>query len=253
MVNRLNFADILQARKHDYIPFSGEVAHDRVPSSLMGSIKDAQKEDRSPVIAEVKPASPTVGSLRHIGDVRALAREFKDNGACGISVLTEPRFFGGSIESLQKARCGLPVLQKDFIFHPSQVRESYACGADTLLLIASFFTDDDLAAMVGEARSYGMEPLVEVHGRADIERAASAGAKLYAVNNRDKDTLRIDLRRTGSLAPLIDGVIVSASGIETREQLLMMLEHCDAALIGSVLMKSPDPGKKLRSLVYEGP
>jgi hypothetical protein len=119
-------------------------------------------------------------------------------------------------------------------------------------VLATGRVEPQLAAMVGEARSYGMEPLVEVHGIEDVERAVSAGARLYAVNNRDKDTLKIDLRRTERLAPLIDGVIVSASGIETRGQLLKALEHCDAALIGSVLMKSPDPGRTLRSLVYGG-
>ena len=167
--------------------------------------------------------------------------------------VTEPRFFGGSLEDLREARCGIPLLRKDFLFHPSQIKESYAGGADSILLIASFFDARGLKAMVDGSRSLGMEPLVEIHDRADIERAEGAGARLYAINNRDKDTLKIDLSRTGRLAPLIDGVRVSASGIETREQLAAALEHCDAALIGSVLMKAPDPGTVLRSLVYGRP
>lgn len=253
MVNRLNFSDILQARKRDYIPYEGDPGLDRQPSSLADFIGEAKKDGRLPVIAEVKPASPTAGNLRRVDDVASLAHSFKNNGACGISVLTEPRFFGGSAESIQKARCGLPVLRKDFLFHPAQVKESYALGADSLLLISSFFTADRLAAMIAEARSYGMEPLVEVHGKSDIELAASAGASLYAVNNRDKDTLEVDLGRTARLAPLIDGMVVSASGIGTREQLKAAMECCDAALIGGALMKSPDPGKALRSLVYGVP
>lgn len=253
MVNRLNFTDILQARKRDYVPYEGDVAPDRRPLSLADSIGRAAKDGRRPVIAEIKPASPSAGRIRHVGDVPSLALSFKDNGGCGISVLTEPRFFGGSAGSLEKARCGLPVLRKDFLFHPSQIKESYALGADSLLLISSFFSPDDLAAMIEGSRSYGMEPLVEVHSGGDVENAASAGALLYAVNNRDKDTLKVDLARTARLAPLIDGTIISASGIETREQLAEALKYCDAALVGSALMRAPDPGKALRSLVYGVP
>lgn len=248
----MNFADILQARKENFVPFEGKVAHHRKPRSLIRSIADAKREGKSPVIAEIKPASPTAGQLRRVDDVAAMALELKNNGACGISVLTEPRFFGGSLEDLRKARCGLPILRKDFLFHPSQIKESYACGADSVLIIASFFNVGELSAMIVESLSFGMEPLVEVHGEGDVERAGRAGARLYAINNRDKDTLKIDLRRTERLAPLIDGVKVSASGIETPSQLKSALEYCDAALIGSALMKSPDPGKALRSLVYGG-
>lgn len=249
----MNFTDILQARKRDYVPYRGDMGPVRRPHGLIDSIDEARKDGRWPVIAEVKPASPTAGPLRRVDDVLSISRSFKDNGACGISVLTEPRYFGGSLASLQEARCGLPVLRKDFLFHPAQVKESFAFGADSVLLIAAFFSTEELAAMIAEARRYGMEPLVEVHGEEDVERAASAGARLYAVNNRDKDTLVIDLRRTARLAPLIDGVVVSASGIGTREQLEKALEHSDAALVGGALMKAPDPGAALRALVYGGP
>jgi indole-3-glycerol phosphate synthase len=182
-----------------------------------------------------------------------MALELKNNGACALSVLTEPRFFGGSLDNLEGAKCGIPLLRKDFLFHPSQMAESYARGADSALLISSFFSAGELAALIDGARSFGMEPLEEVHDERDVERAGRAGARLYAINNRDKDTLKIDLGRTKRLAPLIGGVKVSASGIETPEQLASALEYCDAALIGSALMKSSDPGKALRSLVYGGP
>ena len=253
VVNRLNFTDILQARKRDYVPYEGDAGPDRRPLSLVEFIAAAKQDGRPPVIAEVKPASPTAGRLRRVADVSSLALSFKNNGACGISVLTEPRFFGGSTASLKEASCGLPVLRKDFLFHPAQIKESFALGADSLLLIASFFSPDCLSDMISEARSYGMEPLVEVHGEDDIQRAGSAGATLYAVNNRDKDTLEVDLRRTARLAPLIDGTVVSASGIGTREQLMEALEYCDAALVGSALMRSKDPGKALSLLVYGVP
>jgi indole-3-glycerol phosphate synthase len=248
----MNFADILQARKESFVPFEGKVARHRRPRSLIYAIAGAKKQGKRPVIAEIKPASPTAGQLRRVDDVAAMALEFEDNGACGISILTEPRFFGGSLDDLRKARCGIPILRKDFLFHPSQIKESYAYGADSVLLIASFFDADELSAMVGESRSLGMEPLVEVHDEGDIERAGLAGARLYAINNRDKDTLEVDLGRTKRLAPLIDGVRVSASGIGTQGQLAEALKYCDAALVGSALMRSRDPGEALRGLVYGG-
>ncbi len=249
----MNFADILQARKENFTPFEGNVIRRGRPLSLIDAIAGAKSRGMRPVIAEIKPASPTAGRLRRVDDAGAMARELKDNGACALSVLTEPRFFGGSLGQLQGAKCGIPLLRKDFLFHPSQMAESYAHGADSVLLIASFFNGEELAALIDEARSLGMEPLVEVHGEGDIERARKAGARLYAINNRDKDTLKVDLGRTERLAPLIEGVKVSASGIGTPEQLASVLGYCDAALIGSALMRAPDPGKALRSLVYGGP
>jgi indole-3-glycerol phosphate synthase len=252
MVNSLNFTDILRSCKENYIPFEGTITKERQPKSLIDHILSTKKAGLNPVIAEIKPASPTAGTLRRVDDVAALASSFKQNGACGVSVLTETRFFGGSLENLSRANCGLPVLRKDFLFHPSQITESYAYGADSILLISSFFSEDTLAAMLYEARALGMEPLVEVHGKEDIERAGSAGARLYAINNRDKDTLKVDLKRTARLAPLVDGIRVSASGIETPAQLKDVLGYCDAALIGSALMKAGDPGTALRALVYGG-
>jgi indole-3-glycerol phosphate synthase len=208
-------------------------------------------DGRNPVLAEIKSASPTAGRLREV-DPAQLAECYARNGACAISVLTEPKFFGGSLEHMRSAAGRLPVLRKDFLFDPAQIREAYVYGADSVLLISSFFTVDLLSDMIREARRIGMEPLVEVHGAEDIERSASAGAKLYAINNRDKDTLKIDLGRTGRLASLVDGVLVSASGIETPADLHRMLQHCDAALIGSALMRADDVGATLRSFVYGG-
>ncbi len=208
----MNFADILRSCKENYRPFEGTITTDRRPKSLIDHMILRKKEGLNPVIAEIKPASPTAGPLRQVDNVAGMAEKFKHNGACGISVLTEPRFFGGSLDSLPMASCGLPVLRKDFLFDPSQIKESYAYGADSVLLISSFFGCEGLADMLKEARTLGMEPLVEVHDKEDIERADSAGARLYAVNNRDKDTLKVDLARTERLAPLIDGFTVSASG-----------------------------------------
>ena len=198
----------------EYTPFEGAVTLDRQPKSLLSAISDAARDGRNPVLAEIKPASPTAGKLREV-DPAQLAECYAQNGACAISVLTEPRFFGGSLQHMKSASGRLPVLRKDFLFDPAQIREAYFYGADSVLLISSFFSADSLSGMIGEARRLGMEPLVEVHGPEDVERSGSAGAKLYAINNRDKNTLKIDLGRTERLASRINGVRVSASGIET--------------------------------------
>ncbi len=229
----------------------GDVPYIRKPRSLIRSIEAAKSDGRRPVIAEIKPASPTAGTIRQVDDPAQLARDYEASGACGISVLTEPRFFHGSLENLQCSTCvKVPVLRKDFLFDVAQVRESYFYGADSLLLISSFFLEESLAQMIAACRSYGIEPLVEVHDLADIERSKASGARLYAINNRDRHTLEIDRSRTARLSKHVDGVTVSASGISTVAQLDEALSHCDAALVGSALMSAADPGEALKTLVY---
>lgn len=247
----MDFESIMEACKRDYRPFRQEVPFTRRPLSLIRSIGAARDDGRRPVIAEIKPASPTAGLLRQIEDAGPLARDYAAAGACGVSVLTEPRFFRGSLEGLRQASgTGVPVLRKDFLFDPAQVRESYFYGADSVLLIASFFSAGRLARMIASCRAYGMEPLVEVHDRDDIGRAASAGARLYAINNRDRRTMQVDRSRTPRLARLADGVTVSASGISTVAQLDEALCHCDAALVGTALMAAANPGQALKTLVW---
>lgn len=247
----MDFDKIMEACRLDYRPFRQEVPFIRRPRSLISSIGAAKRDGRRPVIAEIKPASPTAGRLRQVDDAGAFARDFAAGGACGVSVLTEPRFFRGSLESLRQASCAdVPVLRKDFLFDPAQVRESYFYGADSLLLIASFFSAEFLAHLIAGCRTYGMEPLVEVHDEGDIDRASSTDARLYAINNRDRRTMQVDRSRTARLARLVDGVTVSASGISTVAQLDEALRHCDAALVGTALMAAADPGKALKELVW---
>jgi len=247
----LDFHEILQACQRDYRPFRQDVPVIRKPRSLVAAIAAAERDGRRPVIAEIKPASPTAGLLRQVDDPGRLAGDYAGNGACGISVLTEPRFFRGSLESLRQASSAtVPVLRKDFLFDAAQVKESYFYGADSLLLISSFFAAESLAQMIRGCRKYGIEPLVEVHDEADIDRAASSGARLYAINNRDRRTLEIDRSRTTRLAGRINGTTVSASGISSRAQLDEALRHCDAALVGTALMAAADPGKALAGLVW---
>jgi indole-3-glycerol phosphate synthase len=247
---KINFNHIMEACKKRYIPFERVVERQRKPLSLVKAIEEAKEKGRNPIISEIKYRSPTKDN-RETGRPGEIALEMIKGGACAISVLTEPEFFGGSLENLRRVKsvAAVPVMRKDFVFHPTQIPESYYYGADSILLISSFFSETDLRRMIDDARSYGMDPLVEVHNEQDIAKATSAGAVLYAVNNRDKDTLEIDLNRTGLMAPLIEGIVVSASGLETPESLKRVLNHADAALIGSSIMGSNDITSAVKGFV----
>ncbi|MFQ5800680.1 MAG: indole-3-glycerol-phosphate synthase [Candidatus Hydrothermarchaeales archaeon] len=247
----LNFNYILEECKKSYVPFKRKVERSREPKDLITAIKNADKEGRNAIIAEIKYRSPSKASKR-TDSPDDIALQMIRGGACAISVLTEGKFFGGSLENLMKVKSvseDIPVLRKDFIFHPSQIPESYYYGADALLLISSFFTIKRLKSMIDDSRAFDMEPLVEVHTLEDVTRAQDAGARLFAINNRDKDTLKIDLRRTAEMAPQIKGVKVSASGIETPSHLKEALKYADAALVGSSIMASKDIATKVAELV----
>lgn len=247
---KINFNSILEECKKRFVPFELEVERTRETKSLIKAIKEIKKTGRNPVISELKYRSPTREN-REIGRPEEIALEMINGGTCAISVLTEPEFFGGSLENLKHVKrvVTVPILRKDFIFHPTQIPESYYYGADSVLLISSFFNTRRLQEMIQLSREFGMEALVEVHSNLDIEKATAARARLFAVNNRDKDTLEIDLRRTERMAPLIEGTIVSASGIETPEQLKNVLKYADAALIGSSIMGSSNIASTVKGFV----
>ena len=252
--SKLNFNYILEECKKRYRPFNKPVEKNRNPKSLITAINDAKKSGRNPIIAEIKYRSPTTTNKADVyqRSTKEIALDMIKGGACAISVLTEPEFFGGSLDNLSEVKSvsmDLPVLRKDFIFHPTQIPESYYYGADSVLLISSFHTERKLKRLIELCRFYGMEPLVEVHGIEDINRATDSGAKLFAINNRDKDTLKIDLSRTAEMAPHIKGVKVSASGIENRPQLKVVLSSVEAALIGSSIMTADDIASKVAEFV----
>lgn len=244
----INFDTILQDCKAKYQPFEGTITRNREPRSFEEAIR---KAEGNPIIAEIKPSSPT-GKNRIVKDPKGIARQIIEGGACALSVLTEKKYFGGSLENLKEVAevSQVPVLRKDFIFHGAQIPESYYYGADSLLLIASFFSSGELKKFLDESRGLGMEPLVEVHSLQDIKRAKEAGAELYVINNRDKDTLEVNLKRSKDFSHHIDGLKISASGITTKADLEYVLEYCDAALIGSSLMRSADIKEKTREFVY---
>ncbi len=212
---------------------------------------------RPSVIAEIKRASPSAGSIADT-DPAARARAYETAGASAISVLTEARHFEGSISDLKATRTAtsLPVLRKDFLVHPSQIIESRAEGADAVLLIAACLTEAELDAMLAAASDLGLSSLVETHSEEDLEKALRVRAPIVGVNARDLETLDVDAERAlALLAQVPEGTTaVLESGISSRGQIERAVEAgADAVLVGEALMRAADPGAMLRELLGEVP
>jgi indole-3-glycerol phosphate synthase len=207
----------------------------------------------SSVIAEVKRRSPSKGDLADITDPAALAREYAAGGAAAISVLTEQRRFGGSLDDLRAVRAAVdtPLLRKDFIVTPYQLVEARAAGADLALLIVAALTDDQLRELYDEARGLGLTVLVEVHDEAETERAVELGAELIGVNARNLKTLAVDGDTFGRLAPLVpdDRVKVAESGIFGPDDVRRFVSQgARAVLVGEALVKDGDPQQAVRAM-----
>lgn len=205
------------------------------------------------LIAECKERSPSAGMLQTPYDPIDLAARYAAGGAAAISVLTEPEFFGGSLLHLKevRARIELPVLCKDFIIDPIQVRSARAAGADAVLLIVSILEDDQLAALHRLTRELGMAALVEVHDKRELRRALRLDEAVIGINNRDLATMTTDRGTTARLRPLIpsDRVVVSESGISSRadvEELQQLGVH--AVLVGEALLRARNLETKVREL-----
>jgi indole-3-glycerol phosphate synthase len=205
------------------------------------------------VIAEVKKASPSKGVLRDDFDPAAIARAYAANGAACLSVLTDRQFFQGAPGHLVAARaaCALPVLRKDFIVDPYQVYEARAMGADCILLIVAALALPRLKALEVLARSLGMDVLVEVHDRAELDRALALQTPLLGINNRDLRTFETRLDTTLELLPAIppDRLVIAESGIlASADVARLRAAGVNAFLVGEAFMRAPDPGAALAAL-----
>ena len=232
----------------------------RVPSYLERSkitskdlkkiIQDKKEEDLIPVISEVKPSSPS-RFIRNVTPIDAaeIAIDMQHAGASGISVLTEPDFFKGSMQNLMAVRenVRIPVLRKDFIIDKNQI---YEVESDLILLIAGIL-GDKLEDFVNEALISGREPLVEVHNAEELENALSTKTDIIGINNRDLTTMKVDIAVTEVLAPLISGrIIISESGISSPHDAARMIEAgADAVLVGTSIMQG-DIYERTHELVY---
>jgi indole-3-glycerol phosphate synthase len=209
------------------------------------------------VIAEVKRSSPSKGALADIADPAALAADYEAGGAAAISVLTEQRRFGGSLDDLRAVRAAveIPVLRKDFIVTSYQLWEARAAGADLALLIVAALDQFALECLVDRARSIGLTPLVEVHDEEEVERALEAGATLIGVNARNLKTLEVDRDTFARLAPRIpdDVVRVAESGVRGPHDVFEYAKQgADVVLVGETLVKGKDPRSAVADLVAAG-
>jgi indole-3-glycerol phosphate synthase len=210
------------------------------------------------IIAELKKASPSRGLLRQDFKPAELAIAFERAGAAALSVLTEEEFFQGSASNLRDSRkaAGIPVLRKDFIVDPWQVWETRALDADSFLLIVAALSDAMLAELLALGRELGMEPLVEVHTRAELDRARAVGARIVGVNNRDLRTLEVNIQTSFDLIGAIpdECIAVCESGIHDASEIARLHEGgFDAFLIGEHLMVQPDPAAALADLIAGKP
>jgi indole-3-glycerol phosphate synthase len=207
------------------------------------------------VIAELKRRSPSRGLIREDFDPVSLASAYAEGGAAALSVLTDGNFFGGRIEYLREIRdrIDVPLLRKDFIIDRYQIDEARAAGADAILLIVAALAPESLRDLHEYALESGLDPLVEVHGEAEMERALALEARLVGVNNRNLATFEVDLavteRLAGSLGSDSDVLLVAESGIHHHEDILR-LERAGAKafLVGESLMARPDVAEALREL-----
>ena len=208
---------------------------------------------RSAVIAEIKKASPSKGVLREHFVPAEIAASYERHGAAALSVLTDERFFQGSVAYLQQARaaCALPVLRKDFMVDEYQVVEARAMGADCILLIAACVDDAQMADLEATAQGLGLDVLVEVHDGRELERALRLKTPLVGVNNRDLRSFEVTLDTTlgllGQVPP--DRLLVTESGILAPDDVRRMRDAgVHAFLVGEAFMRAPDPGQALQAL-----
>jgi indole-3-glycerol phosphate synthase len=205
------------------------------------------------IIAEIKRASPSRGDIMATLDPATVAREYAQNGAAAISVLTD-RHFKGSLEDLWAVRAAveLPLLRKDFIFDPYQLYQARAAGADCVLLIAAMLTEGEMRSLAALAAGLGLAALVEVHDRDEFAAAERIGARLVGINNRDLRTFTTDIGLTERLLAGHSGgaLVVAESGIDSAEDIRrLQAAGARAFLIGESLLRGGEPGIRLRQLV----
>ena len=223
------------------------------PRGFIASMKQRLAQGQPAIIAEIKKASPSKGVIRPDFHPAAIARSYEAHGAACLSVLTDCDFFQGCERYLEEARAAtrLPVIRKDFIVDPYQVAEARAIGADCILLIVAALNDQELKRLSTLAADLGMDVLVEVHDRPELERALALDLSLVGINNRNLRTFEVSLKNTLDLLDLIpsDRTVVTESGILAPEDVALMRSHdVHAFLVGESFMRAENPGEKLAEL-----
>jgi len=227
------------------------------PSREQRDFIAALKPSSTPaIIAEIKKASPSKGVIREEFNVAEIAAQYAQNGARCLSVLTDINFFQGHPDylALAKNSCPLPVLRKDFIIDPYQIHESLALGADCILLIVAMLDDMQLADFCALAQELNMAVLVESHTKEELDRALALPTPLIGINNRSLHTFNTDIELSIDLKQYIpkDKIVITESGIHTREDIKYMQAHdINTFLIGESLMRADDIGMALKRLISD--
>jgi len=248
--------EIAERRRRDLpeLERSIRVAQRSAPRGLLGRLAAPGLH----LVAEVKRRSPSAGPIAADGeDIVARARAYEAGGAAAISVLCEPHWFGGSIDDLVAIReaVAVPVLAKDFVVEPSQLRLLRAAGADLVLLLAALHPPKRLAGLVDRSLALGLEPLVEAHDERELRTALGTSTRLIGLNNRDLRTLEVDVERAGRLRALVpdDRLVIAESGVHDAATVAgWRAAGFDAALVGEALMRAADPTAAARSFVAAG-
>jgi indole-3-glycerol phosphate synthase len=238
------------ARRREAIPPAALARRD---PAVIRSFADALARPGLSLVAEHKRRSPSAGAIRDDLALEDVVGAYERGGAAALSMLTDGPSFGGSLGDLSAARAAarLPLLRKDFVVDPYQVYESFAAGADAILLIVAALAPEQLFALHTEALGLGLSALVEVHDERELDAALSLGAPVIGINNRDLTTLEVDTRRTFELLPRVIGraLVVSESGFSRPDQLDELARAgVDGVLIGEALMRSPDVETACREL-----
>jgi len=226
------------------------------PRGFACAIENVIEAGGDAVIAEIKKASPSKGVIREDFNPQQLAQSYQRGGATCLSVLTDIDFFQGHDDYLKqaKAACDLPVLRKDFIVDPYQVYEARAIGADCILLIVAALDDTQLESLYQLARELGLDVLIEVHDKAELDRIQFGYEDaLVGINNRDLRTFDVSLNTTIELLPYVGKrQVVTESAILNKQDVeLMRSHHVHAFLVGEAFMRAPDPGAMLAQLFAE--
>lgn len=230
-------------------------AAQHTPRGFRRNLEQRARAEGIAVIAELKKASPSRGVLRAGMDVAAVARDYESGGAAALSVLTEEKYFQGSLENLRIASSStsLPCLRKDFMIDEFQVLEARANRADAILLIVAALADGEMQRLFHSARELKLDVLCEVHDEQELDRAIACGCDIIGVNNRDLKTFQVELTTAERLAPRISAktLKVAESGIHSGEDMARLhASGFNVFLIGESLITKPSPGEALKNLLH---
>ena len=237
------------------VSLEGRIQEQGAPRGFFRALQQRAAAGEPAVIAEIKKASPSQGVIREDFRPAQIAISYREGGASCLSVLTDRDFFQGCDAYLEQARsaCELPVLRKDFTIDSYQVVEARAIGADAVLLIVAALADRQMHELMQTATEMGLDVLVEVHDRGELERALELPTQLIGINNRDLHSFETRLETTLDLLPYIpaDRLVITESGIHTTADVaLMRAADVQAFLVGEAFMRAEEPGEKLRELFF---